>query len=61
MCSIYFTIQNRGGVFLKPKNPVVICSYTTEDLNIAEIIQNSFKLFLKKELQDVVKWGCKTV
>lgn len=46
---------------MKPKNPVVICSYTTEDLNIAEIIQNSFKLFLKKELQDVVKWGCKTV
>lgn len=46
---------------METKKPEVICSYTKEDLDITQIIQNSFKLFLKKELQDVVKWGCKTV
>ena len=56
-----FYYPKSGGVFLETKKPEVICSYTKEDLDITEIIQNSFKLFLKKELQDVVKWGCKTV
>ena len=50
-----------GGVSLKSQNLTVICSFTEETCSLMEIIQSSFQSFLKKELQDVAKWGCKTV
>lgn len=34
------------------RETVVICSYTDENIDIAEIIQSSFCLFLRKELQN---------
>lgn len=52
---------NSGGVFLKSANLVVTCSYTENNNFLKEIIENSFKAFLKKELQNVPKWMCKRV
>lgn len=44
-----------GGVPLKTQEIVLICRYTKEEIRIAQIIQNSFEIFLKKELQNVEK------
>jgi hypothetical protein len=50
-----------GGVSLKSKDLTVICYFAEETCSLVEIIQSSFKYFLKKELQDVAKWGRKAV
>lgn len=42
-----------GGVRLKSKKPAVICAYAAENPALIEIIQSSFRYFLKKELQSV--------
>ena len=34
----------------------LICHYAEENINIAQIIQASFDVFLKKELQNVAKY-----
>ncbi len=46
---------------MKFKNLTVSCSYTEEADSLTEMIQSSFKSFLKKELQDVAKWRSKIV
>ena len=41
---------------MKPQELVVICSYSEkEDVSIAQVIQSSFEIFLKKELQSIEK------
>lgn len=34
----------------------LICCYAEKKISIAQIIQTSFDIFLKKELQDVAKY-----
>ena len=46
---------------MKSKDLTVICYFTEENCSLIEIIQSSFMSFLKKESQDVAKWGRKTV
>lgn len=50
-----------GGVPLKTQEIVLICRYTKEEIRIAQIIMDSFEIFLKKELQNVEKYLCATV
>lgn len=50
-----------GGVPLKTQEIVLICHYTKEKISIAQIIRDSFEIFLKKELQNVEKYLCATV
>ena len=50
-----------GGVPLKTQEIISICRYAKEEIRIAQIIQNSFEIFLKKELQNVEKYLCATV
>ncbi|MDE6455393.1 MAG: hypothetical protein K2L38_05715 [Dysosmobacter sp.] len=50
-----------GGVPLKTQEIVLICRYTKEEICIAQIIRDSFEIFLKKELQHVEKYLCATV
>ena len=41
---------------MKPQDLTVICRYSEKDTDIAQIIQNSFSSFLKKELQNVEQY-----
>lgn len=50
-----------GGVPLKTQEIALICRYTKEEICIAQIIRDSFEIFLKKELQNVEKYLCATV
>lgn len=34
----------------------LICRYAEEEISITQIIQTSFDIFLRKELQDVAKY-----
>ena len=52
---------NTGGVSLRSQDLIVTCSYTEDNNSLEEIIESSFRAFLKKELQDVTKWMCKRV
>lgn len=36
---------------MKAQEPALICRYSREGLHAAQVIQNSFQLFLKKELR----------
>lgn len=58
---IYFTNLNLGGVLLKAQEIMLTCHYTEEEISAAQIIQDSFEIFLKKELQHVEKYLCATV
>lgn len=40
---------------MKTREITVICRYTKEEISIAQLIQTSFDIFLKKELQNVAK------
>jgi len=46
---------------LKTREITVICRYTKEEISIAQIIQTSFDIFLRKELQNVAKYPCASV
>lgn len=50
-----------GGISLKPREIALVCCYTEEEINIAQIIQDSFETFLKKELCNVEKHLCAAV
>lgn len=50
-----------GGVPMKIEEIVLICRYTKEEICIAQIIRDSFEIFLKKELRNVEKYLCATV
>jgi len=50
-----------GGVPLKTQKIMLACRYTKEEICIAQIIQDSFEIFLKKELQNVEKYLYATV
>lgn len=50
-----------GGVPLKTQEITLICYYAEEEISAAQIIQNSFEIFLKKELRIVEKCLCVTV
>ena len=50
-----------GGVPLKTQEIALLCRYTKEEICIAQIIRDSFEIFLKKELQNVEKYLCATV
>lgn len=54
-CPHIFYQFELGGVPLKTQEIVLICRYTKEEISIAQIIQDSFEIFLKKELQNVEK------
>ena len=43
---------------MKTQELVLTCRYFEEERTIAQIIQNSFDIFLKKELQNVEKQPC---
>ncbi len=46
---------------MRSQDLIVTCSYTEDNNALEEIIESSFRAFLKKELQDVAKWVCKRV
>lgn len=46
---------------MKAEEIVLTCHYTEEEIRVAQIIQNSFEIFLKKELRIVEKRLCVTV
>ena len=46
---------------MKTQEIVLICRYTEEEICIAQIIWDSFEIFLKKELQNVEKYLCAIV
>ena len=46
---------------MKTQEIVLICRYTKEEICIAQIIRDSFEIFLKKELQNVEKYLRATV
>lgn len=50
-----------GGVPLKTREIMLICHYAKEEISIAQIIQTSFDIFLRKELQNVTKTLCSNV
>ena len=41
---------------MKTQELVLMCRYSTEERSIDRIIQSSFDLFLRKELQNVAKY-----
>ena len=45
-----------GGVPLNIREITLICRYAEEKISITQIIQTSFDIFLRKELQDVAKY-----
>jgi hypothetical protein len=45
-----------GGVSLKAQETPLICRYTKDGLHAAQVIQNSFQLFLKKELRHIAQY-----
>lgn len=46
---------------MKAQEIMMTCYYTEEEISVAQIIQDSFEIFLKKELQNVEKYLCATV
>lgn len=44
-----------GGVPMKTQELALVCRYSEEGHDIAQIIQASFDIFLRKELQNVEK------
>lgn len=40
---------------MKTREITVICRYTKEEISIAQVIQTSFDIFLRKELHNVAK------
>ena len=46
---------------MKAQRLVLLCRYSTNERSIAQIIQNSFDIFLRKELQNVAKALCPSV
>ena len=46
---------------MKPQELVLMCHYSMEEQSIAQILQSSFDIFLKKELQNVAKLPCPAV
>ena len=46
---------------MKAQEIMMTCYYTEEEISAAQIIQNSFEFFLKKELRNVEKYLCVTV
>lgn len=44
-----------GGILMKPQDLTVLCRCSEGETSIAQIIQSSFTVFLKKELQNVEK------
>ena len=40
---------------MKTREITVICRYTKEEISIAQVVQTSFDIFLRKELQNVAK------
>ena len=41
---------------MKPQELIILCHYSEEEGSIIQIIQNSFDIFLRKELQNVEKY-----
>ena len=41
---------------MKTQDFILICFYSEEERNITQIIQSSFDIFIKKELQNVEKY-----
>ena len=56
-----FYYPKPGGVPLKVQKLVLLCRYSTDERSIARIIQGSFDIFLRKELQNVKKRPCSNV
>ena len=46
---------------MKTREIMLICHYAKEEISIAQIIQTSFDIFLRKELQNVAKTLCSNV
>ncbi len=46
---------------MKTQKLILMCRYSIEEQSIAQIIQSSFDIFLKKELQNVANLPCSTV
>ena len=46
---------------MKTREIMLICHYAKEEISIAQIIQTSFDIFLRKELQNVTKTLCSNV
>ena len=46
---------------MKTQEITLTCRYAEEEISIAQIIQKSFEIFLKKELRIVEKYLCVTV
>lgn len=46
---------------MKTQEITLICRYTKEEICTAQIIQDSFEIHLKKELQNVEKYLCSTI
>lgn len=41
---------------MKAQKLILICRYSTDEQSIAQIIQSSFDVFLKKELQNITRY-----
>ncbi|MCI9610089.1 MAG: hypothetical protein HFG07_07760 [Oscillibacter sp.] len=41
---------------MKAQETPLICRYTKDGLHAAQVIQNSFQLFLKKELRHIAQY-----
>lgn len=41
---------------MKTREIMLICRYAKEEISIAQLIQTSFDIFLRKELQNVAKY-----
>lgn len=50
-----------GGVPLNTREITLVCRYAKEEISIAQLVQTSFDIFLRKELQNVAKYLCASV
>lgn len=46
---------------MKTREITLICRYAKEEINLSQLIQTSFDIFLRKELQNVAKALCPSV
>lgn len=51
-----FNHLKSGGAFVKTREFIWTYDYSEEETDAAQIIQNSFKAFLKKELQRISEY-----
>ena len=49
ICICFYYLSN-GGILMKPQKLSVLCKYSEGEADVLQIIQSSFKTFLRKEL-----------